>query len=151
MPQGTRSPLVALGIFVRGPSELASAATVEIIGLPSGSVRSAGRPLGNRWPISAAQLSGAAILRPRHFAGAVDLEAELRLADDTLAERRSVHRAMTDPQLAAQETILLLSKAGGFSAARLALRRAANAGNARAALLLGGTYGRRPYHSANLV
>jgi hypothetical protein len=146
--QGTdsRSPLVPLGIIVRGPSELASAATVEIIGLPSGSVLSAGRLLGIPWRIPAAQLSGAAILPPRHFSGAVDFEVELRLADDTLVERRSVHRAMTDPELAAQETMLLLSKAEGLlvqrdiSAARLALRRAANAGNARAALLLGGTY-----------
>jgi hypothetical protein len=146
--QGTdsRSPLVPLGIFVRGPRELASATTVEIIGLPSGSVLSAGRPLGNRWRIPAAQLSGAVILPPRHFSGAVDLEAELRLADDTLVERRSVHRAVTDPGLTAQETLLLVSKAEGLlvqrdiSAARLALRRAANAGNARAALLLGGTY-----------
>jgi hypothetical protein len=146
--QGTdsRSPLVPLGIFVRGPSELASAATVEIIGLPSGSVLSAGRPLGNRWRIPAAQLSGAVILPPRHFSGAVDLEAGLRLADDTLVGRQSVHRAMTDPELAAQEIMLLLSKAEGLlvqrdiSAARLVLRRAANAGNARAALLLGGTY-----------
>ena len=45
-PQGTdsRSP-IPLGISVSGPSELASAATVEIIGLPRGWVLSAGRPL----------------------------------------------------------------------------------------------------------
>jgi TPR repeat protein len=76
---------------------------------------------------------------------------------------------MTDPELAAQEIMLLLSKAEGLfaqrdiSAARLMLRRAAKAGNARAALRLGGDIrgmfalpialqrGRRPCHSANLV
>jgi hypothetical protein len=143
--QGTdrRSPL---GIFLRGPSKLTSGAAIEIIDLPSGWALSAGRRLGNRWRIPAARLSGASILPPRGFSGAVDLEVELRLADDTLVERRSVRRAMTDLELAAQETMLLLSKAEGLlvqrdiSAARLALRRAANAGNARAALLLGGTY-----------
>jgi hypothetical protein len=167
--QGTdsRSPLVPLGSFVRGPSELASAATVEIIGLPSGSVLSAGRPLGNRWRIPAAQLSGAVILPPRHFSGAVDLEAELRLTDDTLVERRSVHRAMTDPELAAQETMLFLSKAESLlvqrdiSAARLVLpgrerwqrpRRAVTWRDIRGMFALPPLQrGRRPYHSANLV
>jgi TPR repeat protein len=148
--QGTESRL-ALGIVVRGPSELASAAAIEIIGLPSGWALSTGRSLGNLWRIPAAQLSGTSILPPRGFSGTVDLEVELRLADDTLVERRSVRRAvtelrraMTDP--AAQETTLLLGKAEALlvqrdvSAARLVLRHAAETGNARAALLLGGTY-----------
>jgi hypothetical protein len=99
--QGTDSRL-PLGIFVLGPRELASAATVEIIGLPSGWVLSAGQPLGDRWRIPAAHLSGAVILPPRRFSGEVDLEVELRLADDTLVERRSVHWAWAkaEPKLA---------------------------------------------------
>jgi hypothetical protein len=140
-----------LGIVVRGPSELASAAAVEILGVPSGWALSAGRPLGNRWRIPAAKLSGAAIFPPRRFSGAVDLQVELRLADDTLVERRPVRRAVTDPnlaveKLAAEDTSLLLTRAegllvlGDFSAARLVLKRAAENGDARAALLLGGTY-----------
>jgi hypothetical protein len=176
--QGTDSRL-PLGVLVRGPSELASTATIEIVDLPNGWALSAGRPLGNRWRIPAAKLSGAAMLPPRRFSGAVDLEVELRLADDTLVESRSVHWAwaMTEPKLApetpapeklapaklaaeeiapekdaaavklaAENTTLLLTKAEGLlvqrdiSAARLVLRRAANAGDARAALLLGGTY-----------
>jgi hypothetical protein len=175
--QGTDSRL-PLGVLVRGPSELASTAAIEIIDLPSGWALSAGRPLGNRWRIPAAKLSGAAILPPRRFSGAVDLEVELRLADDTLVERRSVHWAwaMTQPELAseklapeklaaeklaaeklaaeklaaeklaAEKTALLLRKAEGllvqrdFAAARLVLKRAAETGNASAALLLGGTY-----------
>jgi hypothetical protein len=200
--QGTDSRL-PLGVLVRGPSELASTAAIEIIDLPSGWALSAGRPLGNRWRIPAAKLSAAAILPPRRFSGAVDLEVELRLADDTLVERRSVHWAwaMTQPELApeklapeklapeklapeklapeklaaeklaaeklapeklateklaaeklaaeklaAEKTALLLRKAEGllvqrdFAAARLVLKRAAETGNASAALLLGGTY-----------
>jgi hypothetical protein len=140
---GSRWPL---GIFVRGPSELASAAAIEIIGLPSGWTLSAGRPIGNRWRIPAPGLSSAEILPPRRFSGAVDLEVELRLADDTLVERRSVRRVMTDQELATEETMLFVSRAesmlvqGDISAARLGLRRAAEVGNARAALLLGETY-----------
>ena len=175
--QGTDSRL-PLGVLVRGSSELASTAAIEIIDLPSGWALSAGRPLGNRWRIPATKLPGAAILPPRRFLGAVDLEVELRLADDTLVERRSVHRAwaMAEPKPApakpaspnlapaklaaeqlvaeklaaekhaAENTPLLLRKAEGLlvqkdlSSARLVLRRAAEAGNARAALLLGGTY-----------
>jgi TPR repeat protein len=157
-----------LGVLIRGPSELASTAAIEIIDLPTGWALSAGRPLGNRWRIPAAKLPGAAVLPPRGFSGAVDLEVELRLADDTLVERRSVHWAwamtvpklapeqlapeqlaperLTPAKLAAENITLLLSKAegllvqGDFAGARLVLRRAAEAGNARAALLLGGTY-----------
>jgi len=69
--------------------------------------------------------------------------------DGTLVERRSAGRATTDPELAIEKTLKtkrLLSKAedllaqGDISAARLSLRWAAEAGNARAALLLGETY-----------
>jgi hypothetical protein len=158
---------IPLGIFVSGRSELASAATVEIIGLPRGALLSAGRSLGDRWRIPAARLSNAAILLPRHFSGALDLEVELRLADDTLMERQSVRRAITDTVLATEETVLPLGKAerdrsgaraaefgnaqaplllakaerllaeGEISGARLLLRRAAELGNVRSALLLG--------------
>jgi hypothetical protein len=69
--------------------------------------------------------------------------------DGTLVERRSVRRQTTDPELAIEKSMKtkrLLSKAqnllaqGDISAARLSLRWAAEAGNARAALLLGETY-----------
>ena len=142
--QGTDDRL-PLGIFVRGPSEIVSAAAIEIIGLPSGWALSAGRPFGHDWRIPAAQLSGAEILLPRDFSGAIDLAAELRLAD-ALVERRLVRRGRTDPGHAGEETMLHLRMAegllaaGDISAARIVLRRAAGAGNARAALLLGGTY-----------
>jgi hypothetical protein len=143
--QGTDNRL-PLSIFVRGPSEIASAAAIEIIGLPSGWSLSAGWPFGRGWRIPAAQLSGALILAPRDFSGAVDFAAELRLADDTLVERRLVRRVTIDPGLGTEESMVLLRVAEGLlaardiSTARLVLRRAAEAGNARAALLLGETY-----------
>jgi hypothetical protein len=107
-----------------------------------------------------AQLSGVVILPPQGFSGAVDIAVELRLADDTLVARRSLHLAMmTDaperatekrmaPELATEKTITIflvkraenLLAEGDVSAARLTLRRLAEAGNARAALLLGETY-----------
>jgi hypothetical protein len=82
-----------LGIFVRGPREVASAAAIEIVGLPAGWALSAGRPFGeNGWRIPATRLSGVVIRPPQGFAGAIDLAVELRLVDDTLVERRSVRR-----------------------------------------------------------
>ena len=185
--QGTDDRL-PLGIFVSGPIEIASTAAIEIIGLPGGWAVSAGRPFGESgWRILAAKLSGTVLLPPRGFSGAIEVTAELRLADDTLVERRSVRRARIDPALATmppqpieserstaitspspsaplgenvasqpltwntpepdseQITLLLrvaegLLAAGDLSAARTVLRRAAKAGNARAALLLGETY-----------
>jgi hypothetical protein len=173
-----------LGIFVRGPRKVASTAAIEISGLPSGWALSAGRQFGeNGWRIPAAKLSGL-VLRPlRGFAGAIDLAVELRLADDTLVERRSVRCTrigQAPPQLIelirstavdspptptslwenivreqvisnirepdSEQIVLLLRVAegllvaGDLSAARTLLRRAAKAGNARAALLLGESY-----------
>jgi hypothetical protein len=177
-----------LGIFVRAPREVASSSAIEIIGLPSGWTLSTGRPFGeNCWRIPAAKLSGVTILPPRGFAGAIDLVVELRLADDTLVERRLIRRTLIGPALATEhlrpteplrsmaiespstpassaennsgeqvtsnirepdsEQIVLLLRvaegllaAGDLSAARTLLWRAAKAGNARAALLLGETY-----------
>jgi TPR repeat protein len=114
------------------------------------------------------------ILPPQGFSGAVDIAAELRLADDTLVERQSLHLAMmtekrmapelaiektiapelaiektTAPGLATEKTMITifhlkraedLLAQGDISAARLALRRLAEVGNARAALLLGESY-----------
>jgi hypothetical protein len=141
--QGTDDRL-PLGIFIRGPSEIAPAAAIDIIGLPNGWALSAGWPFANRWRMPAARLSGAVILPPRGFSGTIDFAAELRLADNTLVERRLVHRVI-DPGLADEKTISLLRvaegllAAGDIAAARLVLRRAAEAGNARAAALLGET------------
>ena len=150
----SRPPLVPLGISVRGARELSSAAMVEIIGVPSGWVVSAGRQLGDRWRIPVPQLSGVVVLPSQDFSGAVDITAELRLADDTLVERRSLRLAVTtnapererpaekgmsdDTLLLGRAEVLLSQR--DVSSARVALRRLAQVGNARAALLLGETY-----------
>lgn len=90
-----RSPMVPLGISVHGPAELASAATVEIVGLPGEWSVSAGRAIGDRWRIPATQLSGLVALPPRGFSGGVDIAAELRRADDTLVDRRPIRLTIT--------------------------------------------------------
>jgi hypothetical protein len=179
--QGTNDGL-PLGISIRGPSEIASAAAIDIGGLPNEWALSAGWPIANGWRIPAARLSGAVIIPPRGFSGAIDFTAELRLADNTLVERQLVRRVridprladgvsraalllgetpepvMIDPGLADKKTMSLLRgadglltasllrtadgllAAGDIAAARLVLQRAAEAGSARAALLLGETY-----------
>jgi hypothetical protein len=142
--QGTNDRL-PLGIFIRGPSEIASTAAIDIVGLPNGWALSAGWPLAHAWRIPAVRLSGAMILPPQGFSGAIDFAAELRLADNTLVERQLVRRVRIDQAPAEEKTISLLRvaegllAAGDIATARLMLRRAAAAGNARAALLLGET------------
>jgi hypothetical protein len=137
-----------LGIVIRGPSEIASAAAIDIRGLANGWALSGGRPFADGWRIPAARLSGAVILPPRGFSGAIDFVAELRLADNTLVERRLVRRVRIEQSPAEEKTISLLKvaegllAAGDIATARLVLRRAAAAGNTRAALLLGETSAR---------
>src|SRR5215470_14777801 len=66
-------------------------AAVVISGLAAGSGVSAGKQLGpNTWQLSAEELDRAVITPPRGFAGAMDLTLELRLADNTAAERQSL-------------------------------------------------------------
>ena len=168
------------GILVRGPRKIASTAAIEIRNLPNGWALSAGRQFGeNGWRVPATQLSGLALHPLRDFAGAIDLAVDLRLADDTLVERRSVRctrigqappqlseivssTAANSPPTSAssgestmseqmrepdseQIGVLLrvaesLFAAGDLPAARTVLRRATEAGNAHAALLLGESY-----------
>ena len=73
--QGAEEQL-PLGVLVRGGTD---GAAVEILGLPSGSALSVGRPLGTSgWRIRAADAGKAAIRRPQGFAGRIDLVVELR-------------------------------------------------------------------------
>jgi hypothetical protein len=66
-------------------------AAVVISGLPSGSTVSTGTQIGpNMWRVSVEELAGAGITPPRGFVGAIDLVLELRLADNTLADRKSL-------------------------------------------------------------
>ncbi len=161
-------------------------AALLLSGLPVGSTISAGLPFGaGNWLLSASELSNAAIRPPRGFVGAIDLAAELRLADDTVADRLSLRLTWETPEttttIAAAQTVAapvetgstgtrpsetpnsqatsaplrrmdreeitdLLKRGGEFVAAgnlgpaRLALRRAAQAGDPQAAFVLATTY-----------
>jgi TPR repeat protein len=146
-----------LGASIRGPGD---DTLVVIAGLVNGATLSAGRPAGdNVWRLSAADLNSVMIQPPRDFVGAMDLTIELRLADDTLADRRSLRfewagaavpeakpKAFAIHQLDPDEIGTLLKRgdeliaSGDLAAARLVLQRAAEAGDARAALALAGTY-----------
>jgi hypothetical protein len=144
-------------------------------GLVAGSVVAAGRPLGEgAWRVDVGHIQDVRVRPPRAFVGAMDLVVELRLADDTIADRRSVRlewagvkrltalapaetqnpaaepgssdprgpmrpdeRQAIAPQVARGKELL---RNGDFSSARLILLRAAEAGDADAALTLGATY-----------
>ena len=171
---------IPLGVSLAGAS---GSASLLIRGLPAGSTISTGRPLeAGNWRLPASELSNAAIRPPRGFVGAVDLTVELRLADDTMADRQSLRLTwVRTPETAAAQTtgvaapvgmdspapretpdsqgtseplrrldreeIAYLLKrgeelvaAGQLGAARLVLRRAAEAGNSHAAFALAITY-----------
>ena len=82
-----------LGIQVSGRTV---GLAVEIIGLPRGTAISSGRPLGaGIWRIPARDISNAVIQPPRGFGGAINLAVELRLADDTIVGRGSLHLEWT--------------------------------------------------------
>jgi hypothetical protein len=129
-------------------------AAVVIGGLATGSTLSAGTQLGpNTWRLSVEELTGAAITPPSGFVGAVDLMLELRLADNTVADRRSLRLewsgdgapepAMSQPRRLATSEIAVMVKSGtqymangNIGAARMMLQPAAEAGDAVAAFTL---------------
>jgi hypothetical protein len=154
-----KSDDMPLGISVVGPSERA---VLELTGLPSGRKLSSGRPFGaDGWRLPAADLTDAVIWPPQDFVGTIDLTVELRLADDTLVDRRAVRRewAQRDPPTKPTKVSMespsgddpaqiselcrrgeeLLST-GDIAAARLLLERSARAGSPRAAFVLGTSY-----------
>jgi hypothetical protein len=176
----------ALPLGARASGEAVGMA-LEINGLPKGMTISAGRHLGlGGWRILTTDVADAMISPPPGFGGAVDLTIELRLADDILADRGSLHRewrqsstiatgsiesastvratsadhARARPLIASDDGVrssensqidhkqidfligrseVLISE-GDVEAARILLRRAAEARSARAALALGATY-----------
>jgi hypothetical protein len=133
-------------------------ASVVLDGLVAGSTLTVGGPLGtNGWRLAAADLRNALVRPPRGFAGRMDLGLELRLADDTVVDRKSLRlewaaaapeQSTGDPirQLDRQEIADLMRRgqkfivAGDLASARLVLQRAAEAGEPGAALMLAGTY-----------
>jgi hypothetical protein len=138
-------------------------ASVVLDGLAAGSTVSAGRASGaNGWRIPAAELRNALVRPPRGFAGPMDVRAELRLADDTPVDRKSLRfewaaaqppaapaapaKSFPIRQLDREEIADLVHRgeafiaAGDLASARLVLQRAAEGGDPRAALMLAGTY-----------
>jgi hypothetical protein len=155
-PRGA-GELFPLGVSVHDAS---NGVTLVIGGLASGATLSAGRMAGdNTWRLTASDLDNAMIQPPRNFAGAMDLTLELRMADETVSDRRSLRFEWAAPAVAElitppdaihtldpSEIASLLKRgddliaSGDLAAARLVLRRAAEAGDAHAAMTLGGTY-----------
>jgi len=130
-------------------------ATVVIGGLAPGSALSAGRQEGpNTWRLAVEELAGTAITPPRGFVGTMALTLELQLADHTVADRKDLQLewssrspATSQPRQHDADEIALMMKSGAelmaygdISAARLIYQRAAEAGDAMAALALAETY-----------
>jgi hypothetical protein len=64
---------------------------VLVRGLAAGAAVTGGRPLGDgTWRVDTAHLQDARVRPPRGFTGEMDLALELRLADDSIADRRSM-------------------------------------------------------------
>jgi hypothetical protein len=131
---------------------------VVISGLATGTVLSLGKPTGpNGWRLSAKDLNSVMILPPRGFVGVMDLILELRLANDSIADRKglllewshnsAVATAAFPPrQLEAREIELMVKSGlelmgnGNIAAARMMFRPAAESGDAVAAFALAETY-----------
>lgn len=131
---------------------------VVISGLATGTVLSLGKPTGpNGWRLSAKDLNSVMILPPRGFVGVMDLALELRLANDSMVDRKSLllewsHNsavaagAFPPRQLGAAEVELMVKSGlelmgnGNIAAARMMFRPAAESGDAVAAFALAETY-----------
>ena len=132
-------------------------AAVVISGLAPGSTLSAGKPMGgDAWRLSSTEFNDAAITPPAGFVGAMKLTFELRRANDTVADRKSLQLEWSGNRVAAPANALpsgsspeiaLMVKNGAalmanedIAAARLMFQRAAEAGDADAAFALAETY-----------
>jgi hypothetical protein len=131
---------------------------VVISGLAAGTVLSLGKPSSpNSWRLSAKDLNSVMILPPRGFVGVMDLILELRLANDSMVDRKglllewshnsAVATAAFPPrQLEAAEIELMVKSGlelmanGNIAAARMMFRPAAESGDAVAAFALAETY-----------
>ena len=139
-----------------GPAD----AIIVLNGLAAGSTLNVGRALGTGgWQLMAAELRDVLVRPPQDFAGAMEVGLELRLANHSVADRKTLHLEWAAPPVAqatipavvvrhldSDEIAALLKRgenfiaSGDLASARLVLQRAAEAGEARAALSLAGTY-----------
>lgn len=128
-------------------------AAVVIGGLAPGSKLSAGREVAaNTWRVSVDDLPGVSVTPPRAFVGSMDLNVELRLGDNSVADRKSLqlewlgrarpqprqHDAAEIAQMVRRGTELMAN--GDVAAARLMYQRAAETGEAAAAFALAESY-----------
>jgi TPR repeat protein len=131
---------------------------VVIGGLAPGSALSAGTLAGpNTWRLSTEDFNDTAVTPPRGFVGVMDLTLELRLADNTVVDRKGLQLewsaknvlapVKTQPrQLAAPEIALMMKSGaefmanGNIGAARMMFQPAAEAGEPVAAFALAETY-----------
>jgi hypothetical protein len=87
--RGMRGEPVRLGLTLVGAAE---GGVVTITGLVPGMSMSNGRAAGvNTWQVAATELADSWVGPPPGFAGAVELTAELRLPNATVAHRQSIH------------------------------------------------------------
>jgi hypothetical protein len=139
--------------------------TVTMGGLASGTKLSAGTPLGaTAWQVSARDLSKAFAFAPKDFVGVmnavIDLRSRDRLVDSQSVRLEWLPKKESHPEpapeaskgaaainpLDPQEIAKLIQrgedfvKKGDIPSARIALRRAASAGDAQASLALGMTF-----------
>jgi hypothetical protein len=145
----------AARLAIAAPDAGADAAVV-ISGLAPGSVLSAGREAArNTWRVSVENLPGMSVTPPRAFVGSMDLTVELRLADNRVADRKSLqlewlgrgiavrqqpwqHDAAEIAQMVKKGADLMAN--GDVAGARLMYKRAAEAGDATAAFALAESY-----------
>jgi hypothetical protein len=150
-----RDAPTTLGIAVDGA---ANSAQVVIGGVTAGSVFSVGRSIGpTAWSLPAWQMETATLTPPRGFVGAMDVAVTLMQVNGNLMDRKVVHlqwvpeasqpaEALVSRRLDSSEQNALVARGnalvatGDLAGARLLYRRAAEAGNARAALTLAETY-----------
>ncbi len=134
--------------------------TILLGGLPAGSRVSVGEAVGESgWRIPLRDLGAAVLVPPPGFVGAMDLAVDLRGADGAIADSNVMHMEWAAPPrpaappppdtsvaIGADEIAFLMRRGqdfvatGDFASARLVFRRAAEAGDANAALQLGATY-----------
>jgi hypothetical protein len=136
-----------LGVEVQQPAD---GAIVTITGLAAAMTLSTGGAVGaDAWRVPVADLGNVWIHPPKDFEGSAELVVELRLADNTIADRRMIHLEWmppAQPKLDREEIAVLLKRGkdllanGDLAAARLVLLPAAEADDADAALALAATY-----------
>ncbi len=154
---------VPLGVSIRNSVDVN--VFLRVTGLVQGARLSAGFALSvDKWGLFATDLKNVMVQPPPTFVGAMNLNVELFIADAVPVDRQILHfewmngevpeakvpeaqpKSEAIDKLPSEQIAQLLKRgndlisSGDLAAARLVLKRAAQAGDARAALALAGTY-----------